>query len=110
MLKSSVQTVEFVAEHARYRHSGGRRFQIEEAGVRATSGPTESWWGTADVVPNRLPEDDEGPTGLTETEEEDEVEFVLSSPDVKKEEPNSEDEDDDPIGVRDLPPGASLTR
>ena len=62
MLKSSVGTVEYVVEHSRYRHSGERRFQIQGDGVRATNGPSESWWGAAHAVGGSS-DTDECPTG-----------------------------------------------
>jgi hypothetical protein len=50
MLKCSRSTIEFVVEHARYRQSGDRRFQLEGDGVRATHGPMQCWWRTAHIV------------------------------------------------------------
>jgi len=98
MLKTSISTIEFVVEHARYRQSGDRRFQIEGDGVRATNRPMKSWWGTAHIVAANA----QVAAGCNGTEQgsadigpnadisgqEDEVELAMSSPDVDvKQEP-----------------------
>jgi hypothetical protein len=53
LLKTSVGTIEYVVEHARYRVSGEMRFELQGDGVRATNGPAAGWWGTAHIVASR---------------------------------------------------------
>ena len=101
MLKTSISTIEFVVEHARYRQSGDRRFQIEGDGVRATNRPMKSWWGTAHIVAataqvaagcngTEQGSADIGPNADLSGQE-DEIELVMSSPDVDvKQEPEDE--------------------
>ena len=58
LLKTSVGTIEYVVEHARYSVSGERRFELQGDGVRPTNAPTAGWWGTAHVVASRTGTDD----------------------------------------------------